>query len=55
MTGPYRLGVDVGGTFTDIAAFDEDRIFEPGEAIDLEFDPARAHLFAADDDPAAPH
>ena len=38
-----------------IAAFDEDRIFEPGEAIDLEFDPARAHLFAADDDPAAPH
>ncbi|MGK7660905.1 MULTISPECIES: ABC transporter ATP-binding protein [unclassified Marinovum] len=56
-----RLGTEtvVDMTLKDgtkfIAAFDEDRIFEPGEAIDLEFDPARAHLFAADDDPAAPH
>ena len=23
MSGPYRLGVDVGGTFTDILALDE--------------------------------
>jgi len=28
-----------------IAAFDEDRIFKIGEPVDLNFDPAQAHLF----------
>jgi multiple sugar transport system ATP-binding protein len=30
-----------------IAAFGEDKVFEPGESVDLQFDPAQAHLFAA--------
>ncbi|TIP80724.1 MAG: TOBE domain-containing protein, partial [Mesorhizobium sp.] len=28
-----------------IAAFDEDKIFEPGDALELTFDTALAHLF----------
>ncbi|MBI1416572.1 MAG: sn-glycerol-3-phosphate ABC transporter ATP-binding protein UgpC [Limimaricola sp.] len=37
-----------------IAAFAEDRIFTPGQGVDLNFDPARAHLFAeAPPDPTA--
>ncbi|WP_424932379.1 ABC transporter ATP-binding protein [Amaricoccus macauensis] len=38
-----------------IATFDEDKVFDPGEAISLRFDPARAHLFAPGDESAAPH
>ncbi|WP_422040153.1 ABC transporter ATP-binding protein [Roseibium sp.] len=52
-----RLGIE---TVVDVALNDgtrllvslaEDRIFEPGQAIELGFDPAHAHLFAADTDP----
>jgi multiple sugar transport system ATP-binding protein len=40
-----------------IAALAEDRVFSPGESVDLVFDPAQAHLFAPDDSrtAAAPH
>ncbi|KFE36271.1 ABC transporter ATP-binding protein [Thioclava atlantica] len=33
---------------TMIAAFGEDLVFEPGQRVDLEFDPAQAHLFPAE-------
>ncbi|TNF17771.1 MAG: sn-glycerol-3-phosphate ABC transporter ATP-binding protein UgpC [Rhodobacteraceae bacterium] len=38
-----------------IATFAEDRVFEPGESVDLTFDPAQAHLFAPEDTTSAPH
>ncbi len=38
-----------------IATFGEDKVFEAGESVDLTFDPVQAHLFASEDDPAAPH
>ena len=50
-----RLGIE---TVVDIALKDgtrilcslaEDRVFEPGQAISLDFDPDRAHLFALED------
>ena len=49
-----RLGIE---TVVDVALADgtrilcslaEDRVFEPGQEIRLDFDPARAHLFASD-------
>ncbi len=49
-----RLGIE---TVVDVALSDgtrilcsmaEDRVFEPGQEIHLDFDPARAHLFAQD-------
>ncbi|MEM1237833.1 MAG: sn-glycerol-3-phosphate ABC transporter ATP-binding protein UgpC [Pseudomonadota bacterium] len=49
-----RLGIE---TVVDVALKDgtrilcsmaEDRVFEPGQAIHLDFDPARAHLFATE-------
>ncbi|MFW8635696.1 ABC transporter ATP-binding protein [Cribrihabitans pelagius] len=56
-----RLGTEtvVDMTLKDgskfIAAFDEDKVFAPGQAIDLKFDPARAHLFGQSDETAAAH
>lgn len=52
-----RLGIE---TVVDVKLKDgsrllvslaEDRIFEPGQAIELGFDPAHAHLFASQADP----
>ena len=49
-----RLGIE---TVVDVALADgsrilcslaEDRVFEPGQEIHLDFEPARAHLFAPD-------
>ena len=40
---------------TVIAALGEDAVHAPGTAIDLTFDPARAHLFAEEGETRAPH
>ncbi|NNF24440.1 MAG: sn-glycerol-3-phosphate ABC transporter ATP-binding protein UgpC [Rhodobacteraceae bacterium] len=38
-----------------IAAFNEDKVFEPGQTVDLVFDPAQAHLFAPSDEVETVH
>lgn len=49
-----RLGIEtvVDITLKDgsrlLVSLPEDRVFEPGQPVELGFDPARAHLFALD-------
>lgn len=38
-----------------IASFGDDRVFDVGERVDLEFNPTQAHLFAPEEETATPH
>ena len=42
MTGTFRVGVDIGGTFTDLCVLDDDGIVAVGKVLTTPEEPARA-------------
>ncbi len=42
MAGPLRVGVDIGGTFTDLCVLDDDGIVAVGKVLTTHDEPARA-------------